>query len=103
MNEDTQFSEEGMAFSEITRDLLVTNMAVRMVIEARCEAILDILGDPPRSDRAGLPTAEALRGSVAQKAAERLDRTLAALADDNPSLVSAIHRTLHAFLPPGGT
>lgn len=101
MDEDTQFSEEGVAFSTVINEIMVMNMATSLVRDAQCSALLECLGDPPTIPHGrNAVTVGVLREFVGQKAREILDRKLASLAEDNHSLISAVRRLTEVFLPP---
>jgi len=102
MDDNSEFSEEGLVFSGIIQELMLTNSACRMLVDSRCEALQEVVSStcqlqPPGAIR---PTAASLRASVDTRAAEILNRKLAACAEDSHTLVSAMAQMLAAFLPP---
>ena len=101
MDDESGYSEEGMVFSEIIQDLMLVNGACRTLVDARSEALLELVSAIYREQPSGAtrPTAEALRRFVDNRAKEILNVKLATLADDNPDLVSEIARMLKDFLP----
>ncbi len=99
MNDDDNFSEEGMFFSQLVLDLKLTQEAMTMVFAARCEAILESIRDTPLTHSGGDKTQEALREFVDTRMSEILNGKLAALADKNHALASAIHSAVSVFLP----
>ena len=88
---ENEFTEEGEALAGIIRDMLLMNRACRLVVESRCEAILDYLASP-RGEHP--PTPEVLRDSLVKMAETYLERGLAEFADQDMALASAARRML---------
>lgn len=96
---DDQFSKEGLVFSEIVSGLMVSSMAINLIHESRFKALLDVLGNPPSTFGIAPPSSAELLEMLALQAKPYLDRRLAELSDDHPTLVSVVHQMLPSFLP----
>jgi hypothetical protein len=101
---DGELSEEGQELLGIVQEIMLMNAACRTLVDARSEALAELVrsnyGTRLRDTIASTP--EDPRRFVDMRMREILDSKLATLADDSPTLVSAIARMLSDFLPSKG-
>ena len=99
MDENTEFTEEGLIFAGMLKDILITDSVLQVMMKARCNAIMEALGTTCIRGDASPPTPEAVQEFVGHRTKALADIYLAEIADVDMSKASVLKHLIDTAFP----